>query len=59
MVRKALLRNGVDACREVESESYIRAGQDGDPFALHDSGGGTREVSTIGEIIEWVRDIII
>ena len=59
MVRKALLRNGVDACREVESESYIRAGQDGDPFVLHDSGGGTREVSTIEEIIEWVRDIVI
>lgn len=59
MIRKALLRNGVDACREAKSENCIRAGQDGDSYLLYDSEGGTYEVSTIGEIIEWVRDVII
>lgn len=57
MVRKALLRNGVDARREVESDYYIDVGQDKGPFLLHAPGGHVNEVFTISEIIEWIRRI--
>lgn len=59
MVRKALLRSGVDACREVDSDFCIDAGQEEGPFFLHAPDGKKLEVSTIGEVIEWVREHLI
>lgn len=55
MVRKALLRNGIDAGRGIKSDYYINVGKDGEPFILNMPGNRTDEVFTIEEIIEWIR----
>ena len=52
MVRKALLRSGIDASREVESPWRIDAGSPGGAFVLYDLSGTPHECPTIARLLE-------
>ena len=52
MVRKALLRNGIYASREIESESRIDAGETVEsPITLYLSGNPPRQVASVEELL--------
>ncbi|WP_294473970.1 ABC transporter ATP-binding protein [uncultured Bacteroides sp.] len=57
MVRKALLRNGILAGREIESEVYIETGNlQTEGYLLHLSDGEVRKAGDIEELLRQVAD---
>ena len=59
MVRKALLRNGIDACKEAQTAFFIDTGREGDPFFFHSTEGETYRADTIGELVELVAASLV
>lgn len=58
MVRKALLRNGILAGREIESEVYIETGNlDTEGYLLHLSDGEVQKATDIEDLLTKTREL--